>query len=189
MGLYKGLEAKLLQTVLTAALMFLVYEKLTAATFRVMGLKHSHTHWERNLCQRLWALEKCICFWDCTWVVTGPHLLFFSHLHSLKKFWMPSVGSVATTLGIAHSLLFCGLTVLRNKTETSLKHLKWNSYCFVNWQTVTVRMIPSLCWTFWFSFELSSTTLPVFTFCQQPVGPVSCYSPHTMFMSLSNVDH
>nr|XP_009663550.1 PREDICTED: peroxisomal membrane protein PMP34 [Struthio camelus australis] len=41
MGLYKGLEAKLLQTVLTAALMFLVYEKLTAATFAVMGLKHS----------------------------------------------------------------------------------------------------------------------------------------------------
>ncbi|KFV68857.1 Peroxisomal membrane protein PMP34, partial [Dryobates pubescens] len=41
MGLYKGLEAKLLQTVLTAALMFLVYEKLTAATFTVMGLKHS----------------------------------------------------------------------------------------------------------------------------------------------------
>ncbi|NWT58324.1 PM34 protein, partial [Erythrocercus mccallii] len=40
-GLYKGLEAKLLQTVLTAALMFLVYEKLTAATFTVMGLKHS----------------------------------------------------------------------------------------------------------------------------------------------------
>uniref|UniRef100_A0A8C9L2W7 Solute carrier family 25 member 17 n=1 Tax=Pavo cristatus TaxID=9049 RepID=A0A8C9L2W7_PAVCR len=44
MGLYKGLEAKLLQTVLTAALMFLVYEKLAAATFRVMGLKHSRTH-------------------------------------------------------------------------------------------------------------------------------------------------
>lgn len=39
-GLYKGLEAKLLQTVLTAALMFLVYEKLTAITFTVMGLKH-----------------------------------------------------------------------------------------------------------------------------------------------------
>uniref|UniRef100_A0A2I3G7A5 Solute carrier family 25 member 17 n=1 Tax=Nomascus leucogenys TaxID=61853 RepID=A0A2I3G7A5_NOMLE len=44
MGLYKGLEAKLLQTVLTAALMFLVYEKLTAATFTVMGLKHAHKH-------------------------------------------------------------------------------------------------------------------------------------------------
>ncbi|RMC03196.1 hypothetical protein DUI87_20390 [Hirundo rustica rustica] len=44
MGLYKGLEAKLLQTVLTAALMFLVYEKLTAATFTVMGLKHSPRH-------------------------------------------------------------------------------------------------------------------------------------------------
>lgn len=44
MGLYKGLEAKLLQTVLTAALMFLVYEKLTAATFTVMGLKSSHKH-------------------------------------------------------------------------------------------------------------------------------------------------
>ena len=44
MGLYKGLEAKLLQTVLTAALMFLVYEKLTAATFTVMGLKSTHKH-------------------------------------------------------------------------------------------------------------------------------------------------
>ncbi|KAM9324485.1 peroxisomal membrane protein PMP34 [Gastrophryne carolinensis] len=36
-GLYKGLEAKLLQTVLTAALMFLVYEKMTSLTFRLMG--------------------------------------------------------------------------------------------------------------------------------------------------------
>uniref|UniRef100_A0A8C8RD75 Solute carrier family 25 member 17 n=1 Tax=Pelusios castaneus TaxID=367368 RepID=A0A8C8RD75_9SAUR len=44
LGLYKGLEAKLLQTVLTAALMFLVYEKLTAATFTVMGLNHSQKH-------------------------------------------------------------------------------------------------------------------------------------------------
>uniref|UniRef100_A0A8C6SCT7 Peroxisomal membrane protein PMP34 n=1 Tax=Neogobius melanostomus TaxID=47308 RepID=A0A8C6SCT7_9GOBI len=40
-GLYKGLEAKLLQTVLTAALMFVVYEKITAATFKVMGLKQT----------------------------------------------------------------------------------------------------------------------------------------------------
>ncbi|XP_075429999.1 peroxisomal membrane protein PMP34 [Ascaphus truei] len=40
LGLYKGLEAKLLQTVLTAALMFLVYEKLTSITFRIMRLKH-----------------------------------------------------------------------------------------------------------------------------------------------------
>ncbi|XP_008328045.1 peroxisomal membrane protein PMP34 [Cynoglossus semilaevis] len=38
LGLYKGLEAKLLQTVLTAALMFVVYEKITSATFKVMGL-------------------------------------------------------------------------------------------------------------------------------------------------------
>ncbi|KAM3914520.1 peroxisomal membrane protein PMP34 [Leptodactylus fuscus] len=38
-GLYKGLEAKLLQTVLTAALMFLVYEKLANLTFRIMALK------------------------------------------------------------------------------------------------------------------------------------------------------
>ncbi|KAG5279867.1 hypothetical protein AALO_G00082420 [Alosa alosa] len=37
-GLYKGLEAKLLQTVLTAALMFVVYEKIMTATFKVMGL-------------------------------------------------------------------------------------------------------------------------------------------------------
>uniref|UniRef100_A0A7N8XW18 Peroxisomal membrane protein PMP34-like n=1 Tax=Mastacembelus armatus TaxID=205130 RepID=A0A7N8XW18_9TELE len=39
LGLYKGLEAKLLQTVLTAALMFVVYEKITAATFKVI---HAH---------------------------------------------------------------------------------------------------------------------------------------------------
>ncbi|KAG7274381.1 hypothetical protein CRUP_002823 [Coryphaenoides rupestris] len=38
LGLYKGLEAKLLQTVLTAALMFVVYEKITAATFKVMRM-------------------------------------------------------------------------------------------------------------------------------------------------------
>lgn len=37
-GLYKGLEAKLLQTVLTAALMFVVYEKITSVTFKAMGL-------------------------------------------------------------------------------------------------------------------------------------------------------
>ncbi|XP_068193970.1 peroxisomal membrane protein PMP34 [Antennarius striatus] len=39
LGLYKGLEAKLLQTVLTAALMFVVYEKITAVTFKVMGMR------------------------------------------------------------------------------------------------------------------------------------------------------
>ncbi|KAJ8344935.1 hypothetical protein SKAU_G00291280 [Synaphobranchus kaupii] len=44
LGLYKGLEAKLLQTVLTAALMFVVYEKITAATFRVMGLNRKLKH-------------------------------------------------------------------------------------------------------------------------------------------------
>ncbi|XP_017277350.1 peroxisomal membrane protein PMP34 [Kryptolebias marmoratus] len=44
LGLYKGLEAKLLQTVLTAALMFVVYEKITAATFRVMGLNKKLKH-------------------------------------------------------------------------------------------------------------------------------------------------
>ncbi|XP_071375030.1 peroxisomal membrane protein PMP34 isoform X1 [Centroberyx affinis] len=38
LGLFKGLEAKLLQTVLTAALMFLLYEKIASSTFRVMGL-------------------------------------------------------------------------------------------------------------------------------------------------------
>ncbi|KAL0993155.1 hypothetical protein UPYG_G00103960 [Umbra pygmaea] len=39
LSLYKGLEAKLLQTVLTSALMFVVYEKITAATFKLMGIK------------------------------------------------------------------------------------------------------------------------------------------------------
>ncbi|XP_054616430.1 peroxisomal membrane protein PMP34 [Dunckerocampus dactyliophorus] len=42
LGLFKGLEAKLLQTVLTAALMFLLYEKIASCTFRVMGLSEHH---------------------------------------------------------------------------------------------------------------------------------------------------
>lgn len=42
LGLFKGLEAKLLQTVLTAALMFLLYEKIASCTFRVMGLSPNH---------------------------------------------------------------------------------------------------------------------------------------------------
>uniref|UniRef100_A0A672T289 Peroxisomal membrane protein PMP34-like n=1 Tax=Sinocyclocheilus grahami TaxID=75366 RepID=A0A672T289_SINGR len=41
LGLFKGLEAKLLQTVLTAALMFLLYEKIANTTFRVMGVKRT----------------------------------------------------------------------------------------------------------------------------------------------------
>ncbi|XP_043091548.1 peroxisomal membrane protein PMP34 [Puntigrus tetrazona] len=41
LGLFKGLEAKLLQTVLTAALMFLLYEKIASATFRVMGVRRT----------------------------------------------------------------------------------------------------------------------------------------------------
>ncbi|XP_062308951.1 peroxisomal membrane protein PMP34 isoform X2 [Osmerus eperlanus] len=44
LGLYKGLEAKLLQTVLTAALMFVVYEKITAVTFKVLGLNKKLKH-------------------------------------------------------------------------------------------------------------------------------------------------
>ena len=35
-GLYKGLEAKLTQTVLMGALMFLTYEKIAAVVFKVM---------------------------------------------------------------------------------------------------------------------------------------------------------
>ncbi|XP_062263796.1 peroxisomal membrane protein PMP34 [Platichthys flesus] len=42
LGLFKGLEAKLLQTVLTAALMFLLYEKITSCTFSAMGLSHNY---------------------------------------------------------------------------------------------------------------------------------------------------
>ncbi|XP_074552986.1 peroxisomal membrane protein PMP34 [Halichoeres trimaculatus] len=42
LGLFKGLEAKLLQTVLTAALMFLLYEKIASCTFRVMGMNNYH---------------------------------------------------------------------------------------------------------------------------------------------------
>lgn len=39
-GLYKGMESKLLQTVLTAAFMFMVYEKIAAAVFRLMGAEY-----------------------------------------------------------------------------------------------------------------------------------------------------
>lgn len=39
-GLYKGMEAKLLQTILTAALMFLTYEKIAAVIFKLMGLHY-----------------------------------------------------------------------------------------------------------------------------------------------------
>ncbi|XP_050593325.1 peroxisomal membrane protein PMP34 [Bombus affinis] len=35
-GLYKGMEAKLLQTILTAALMFLTYEKISRLVFRIL---------------------------------------------------------------------------------------------------------------------------------------------------------
>lgn len=38
LSLFSGLEAKLLQTVLTAALMFLIYENIVSCIFRVMGL-------------------------------------------------------------------------------------------------------------------------------------------------------
>jgi adenine nucleotide transporter 17 len=36
MGLYKGMEAKLLQTVLTAALMFAAYEKIASFVFKLL---------------------------------------------------------------------------------------------------------------------------------------------------------
>lgn len=38
-GLFKGLEAKLLQTVLTASLMFLCYEKIVSFVFHIMRIK------------------------------------------------------------------------------------------------------------------------------------------------------
>ncbi|KAL5018703.1 hypothetical protein ScPMuIL_004425 [Solemya velum] len=39
--LYKGMEAKLLQTVVTAAMMFLTYEKIAAFIFHLMGQEYS----------------------------------------------------------------------------------------------------------------------------------------------------
>lgn len=39
-GLFKGLEAKLLQTVLTASLMFLVYEKLMKLIMVILKVKN-----------------------------------------------------------------------------------------------------------------------------------------------------
>ncbi|XP_023243118.1 peroxisomal membrane protein PMP34-like [Centruroides sculpturatus] len=42
--LYKGMEAKILQTVLTAALMFLCYEKIAALVFALLKRKQSLSH-------------------------------------------------------------------------------------------------------------------------------------------------
>jgi len=39
LSMYRGLEAKLTQTVATAALMFLIYEKIASTVFRVMHLQ------------------------------------------------------------------------------------------------------------------------------------------------------
>ncbi|XP_047112642.1 peroxisomal membrane protein PMP34-like [Schistocerca piceifrons] len=46
-GLFKGMESKLLQTVLTAALMFATYEKIAAFVFKLM-LSHQQTVIKRN---------------------------------------------------------------------------------------------------------------------------------------------
>lgn len=70
LGLFKGLEAKLLQTVLTAALMFLLYEKIASTTFRVMGVKRTVTsHWASTGClAALWCQRNfmgwngCLCY-------------------------------------------------------------------------------------------------------------------------------
>jgi solute carrier family 25 (peroxisomal adenine nucleotide transporter), member 17 len=35
-GLFKGMEAKILQTISTAALMFVAYEKIVAFVFRIL---------------------------------------------------------------------------------------------------------------------------------------------------------
>lgn len=41
LGMYRGLEAKLTQTVATAAMMFLIYEKIAATVFRVMRVQRT----------------------------------------------------------------------------------------------------------------------------------------------------
>lgn len=38
-GLFKGMESKILQTVLTSALMFTIYEKIAALVFKLMRAK------------------------------------------------------------------------------------------------------------------------------------------------------
>jgi len=38
-GLFKGMESKILQTVLTSALMFTIYEKIAAFVFRLMRVQ------------------------------------------------------------------------------------------------------------------------------------------------------
>lgn len=67
LGLYKGLEAKLLQTVLTAALMFVVYEKIMRVTFKVMGLNKKLKHW-------------CSFTHVLSWKLTTGRLFFLHYL-------------------------------------------------------------------------------------------------------------
>ena len=38
-GLYRGVQSKLAHTVLTAALMFAIYERLARSMFRALGVK------------------------------------------------------------------------------------------------------------------------------------------------------
>ena len=40
-GLFKGMESKIIQTVMTAALMFTLYEKIAAFVFRLMKVRRA----------------------------------------------------------------------------------------------------------------------------------------------------
>lgn len=82
LSLFKGLEAKLLQTVLTAALMFLLYENMVSWIYSVMGLNNNasvswvldhNKHWLTFLnCGRL----KCKLTSSCKLYKDNIYLFF-----------------------------------------------------------------------------------------------------------------
>lgn len=87
LGLYKGLEAKLLQTVLTAALMFVVYEKITAATFRLMGLSKKLKHWEV-------LLECTDLIGACYWFILTLGCVLLSYLTGVGLDWLLGIHNI-----------------------------------------------------------------------------------------------
>lgn len=109
-------------------------------------------------------------------------LFLFSHLHlhNLEKFGIHSIGPVIRSSGMAQSLLFCGLTVLRNKAETLLKHLTWDFNDLVDILGKNESL--SLCFLVFPQIILNYSS--TFTFCQQLLGLVLCYFPCPVFVSI-----
>ena len=74
LGLYRGMEAKLVQTVMTAALMFLCYEKIAAFIFRVMGINA----WPTDNLSRFLPFPVFLMY-TCTCHTFNLYILFYTY--------------------------------------------------------------------------------------------------------------